>query len=105
LTLAEVNIKLKTIGIPVAYRAFKTDTNPPFIAYYVDGEEVRGGDFDNSIVNRTLSIEFYSDTKSEATERTIENLFQGFDISKSEVWIDSEKMLQVIFSLTDAFKL
>ena len=105
MTLTEVKTRLKTIGLPVAYRVFKEAASPPFIAYYVDGEEVRGGDFENLIVERELTIEFYSDTKDEATERLIENLFQGFDISKSEEWIDSEKMLQVVFYINDVFRI
>lgn len=105
MTLVEVKTKLKTTGLPVAYRAFKGPVNPPFIAYFVDSEEVRGSDHKNLIVDRDLVIEFYSDSKEEATERAIENLFNGFDVSKTEEWIESEKMLQVVFYINDVFKL
>jgi len=104
MTLAQVFTKLKTLGLPVTYRAFKTVVSPPFIVYFVGSEEVRGGDFDNSIIDRSLTVEFYSDTKNETTERAIEALFIGCDITKNEAWIDSEKMLQVAYSIDYVFK-
>ena len=104
MTLTQVYMKLKTLGLPVAYMAFKTVVSPPFIVYFVDSEEVRGGDFDNSIIDRSLTVEFYSDTKNETTERAIEALFVGCDIKKSETWIDSEKMLQVAYDIDYVFK-
>ncbi len=104
MTLTQVYAKLKTLGLPVAYMAFKTVVSPPFIVYFVDSEEIRGGDFDNSIIDRSLTVEFYSDTKNETTERAIEALFVGCDITKSETWIDFFFKQKTAYEIDYVFK-
>ena len=104
MTRDEIFSRLKTLGLPVAYREFKNPAELPFIAYYIESEEFSGSDYENLIIDRILVIEFYSITKDDKTEQNIEELFTEFEISKDEEWIDSEAMLQITYTIHYKFK-
>lgn len=46
-----------------------------------------------------LNIELYTDEKSPETEETIEDILDSYEIpyEKSEYWIESEKMYEVLY--------
>ena len=46
-----------------------------------------------------LNIELYTDEKSPETEETIEEILDSYEIpyEKSESWIESEKMYEVLY--------
>lgn len=91
--------KLKETGLPVAYRCFNQPTEPPFIVYLY-------GSSDNMIADGTIYkeigtffIELYTDKKDIAAEQLVEDVLKelGLVYQKHENYIDSEKMIQVVY--------
>lgn len=64
---------LKTLGIPVAYSAFKNAVETPYCVYE-ESREVRGDDFTNRIAEAEFRIELYCDERNVEFEEKIEKL-------------------------------
>lgn len=49
-----------------------------------------------------VNVELYTDKKNPKLEKKLEKIFAGNDIywNKSETWIDSERMYEVLYELT-----
>ena len=102
MTLKELNLMLKGIGLPYAYDHFPSGTEqvPPFICFLLD----RSNDFLADDINyqsiSELSIELYSDTKNFELEKTVEAVLtsNGFVFSREETWLDSEQMNMVVYT-------
>lgn len=105
MTRAEFFAALKSLGMPVANREFKsTEENPapppPFITYQM------GSDSDFKADNRHYynidngTIELYTDMEDEVKEKLIEDKLEEIGLSygrKSKECIPSEAMFQVIW--------
>lgn len=101
MTQNELYNLLKSTGLPVAYHHFDEPPNLPYIIYLftyssnfaADGKIYKR--FDN------YQVELYSEKKDLESEQLIENLFDENDIyyDKSETYIESEKMYQVIYEI------
>lgn len=101
MTLIDVYTRLGTLNIPLAYLAFKSAQNPPYIAYYESGSNFHGSDDKNYIKDMTVVIELYSETKDMALEKQIEDLFSDVELNKSEdIWIDDEQLIMVTYEFT-----
>ena len=80
--LSEIYVKLKTIGIPVAYLKFDTPQDRPFIVYYENGSDFAGADNFNLYSDTGIMIELYFDKKDKKLEHKIEKLFRDVELSK-----------------------
>lgn len=101
MTLIDVYTRLGTLNIPLAYLAFKSDQNPPYIVYYESGANFLGSDEKNYIKDMAVVIELYSESKDMALERQIEDLFSDVELNKSEdIWIDDEQLIMVTYEFT-----
>lgn len=99
--LSEVYTRLGTLNKPVAYLAFKSAHNPPYIVYYENGANFHGSDEKNYIKDMTVVIELYSESKDMALERQIEDLFSDVELNKSEdIWIEDENLLMIAYEFT-----
>lgn len=90
------------MGLPYAYYQFpETGQKPPFVCWYLDGIDDVYADNANyqRIVN--LTIEFYSDEKDFTNEAAIESqlTLSGLTYTKTETYIDSEKMHQTVYEM------
>lgn len=92
---------LKTAGIPFAYDHFAEGESPkpPFICYLLPGSNNFSAD---GIVYCKISevrIELYTDTKDLSVEQKLEDVLDNHDIfyEKSETWIESEKLYEVLY--------
>ena len=93
---------LKEIGIPFAYSHFAEGESPepPFMCYLLP----RSYNFsaDGRVYHKLSSVHFevYTDKKDRALENRVEDVFDKNNIfyNKSEVWINSEKLYEVIYS-------
>ena len=90
------------MGLPYAYYQFpETGQKPPFICWYLEGIDDVYADNANyqRIVN--LTIEFYSDEKDFTNEAAIESqlTLSGLTYTKTETYIDSEKMHQTVYEM------
>lgn len=103
--MIDVYNRLLTLGIPVAYRRFKSKPSLPFVCYYVSGEDIYGSDFENLILSQDINIELYTDEKDTDLEEKINDLFHDFELNKSEMYIADEDLFEVMYSLTNIHKL
>ena len=96
-----INI-LDEIGIPFAYSHFAEGESPepPFVCYLLPRSDNFSAD---GAVYHKLSVvhfEVYTDKKDRILENRVEDVLDKNNIfyNKSEVWINSEKLYEVIYS-------
>ena len=93
---------LEEIGIPFAYSHFAEGESPepPFLCYLLP----RSDNFsaDGAVYHKlnVVHFEVYTDKKDRALENRVEDVLDKNNIfyNKSEVWINSEKLYEVIYS-------
>ncbi len=101
MTESEVYEMLESTGFPVAYRSFKEGEAPdlPYLVYYYP----RTHDFkaDDTVYLRVnvLNIELYTGQKDLESERVLEDVLSenGFICEKSEGYLESEEMYEVLY--------
>ena len=93
---------LEEIGIPFAYSHFAEGESPepPFMCYLLPRSDNFSAD---GAVYHKLSVvhfEVYTDKKDRTLENRVEDVLDKNNIfyNKSEVWINSEKLYEVIYS-------
>ena len=93
---------INEINIPYAYDHFSEgeSPDPPFICYLLPGSDNFSAD--GMVYHRlqAVHIELYTDRKNPDTEAAVETVLDNNRIfyNKSEVWIPSEKLYEVIYS-------
>lgn len=104
MTHNEVMEMLEELSLPVAYDHYAEGESPepPFICFlYPDNEEFSA---DNICYHssRNLDIELYTDRKDPKLEERVEKVLMAHELffHKSEVWIESEKLYEVLYELT-----
>lgn len=101
MTTQEIYEGLKSLGYPVAYSHFAEGNvpAPPFITYYYPGTDNFSADGIVYVPINEVDIELYSNTKNLDAEKKIEDwlTMNGLFYEKLEYYIESEKMIQVIF--------
>lgn len=92
---------LEEANLPLAYDHFAEgeSPDPPFLVFLFPGTDNVFAD--NRVwqkVNR-LNIELYTVEKNPETEERIEDILDSYEIpyEKTEVWIESEKMYEVLY--------
>jgi hypothetical protein len=98
---------LEEAGLPLAYDHFAegevTGSALPLVPLPLSpSEEIFGAD---NIVYQSfpeINVELYTDKKDPELEKRIEDIFTRHDVYflKSESWIDSEKLYEVLYELT-----
>lgn len=101
MTQEELYELLQTMGLPVAYREFKTATPPPFIVYYFLNDDDFKADDQNYVAISDFSIELYTDKKDSALEASLEELLQvnGFVWSKAEAYVEEEHLHMITYDI------
>lgn len=100
----EVLAILEAFGRPYAYDHFAEgeSPDPPFACYLLYGSD--NFDADDKVYAKfdVIHIELYTDEKSPDIEKTLEALLDAAEIvwEKSEVWIESEKLYEVMYEFT-----
>lgn len=101
MTAQEIYEGLKSLGYPVAYSHFAEGDVPdlPYIVYYFPGTDNFSADGIVYHQITELDIELYTAKKDLEAEKKIENWMIENELfyEKSEYYIESERMLQVIF--------
>lgn len=102
MTYQEVAALLASIGPPTAYDHFEVGNaaDPPFICFYFAGSDDLAADNTNFQRIRPLTVELYTDNKDFALEERVEAALNsaGLVYSRSETYIDSERMYEVVFT-------
>ena len=93
---------LETLGIPFAYDHFAEGEgpDPPFICYRCPNSDNFAADGVVYFPITEIDIELYTDKKDPETEKKLEDLLTGSGIffEKTETFIDSEKLYEVLYS-------
>ena len=93
---------LEKIGLPFAYDHFAEgeSPNPPFICYLVPNSDNFSADGRVYYKINEIHIELYTDCKDLSAEQKVEAVLDehGIFYEKSEVWIESEKLYEVLYS-------
>ena len=93
---------LDSIGIPYAYDHFAEGESPepPFLCYLLPGSSNFSAD--GKVYHRVseVRLELYMDCKDLAAEQKVEDVLDaaGIFYNKSETWIGSEKLYEVLYS-------
>ena len=92
---------LNEIGLPYAYDHFAEgeSPNPPFICYLLPNSDNFAADGRVYYKIDDAHIELYTDFKNTEFELKVEKVLDRYNIfyNKSEVWIDSEKLYEVLY--------
>ena len=93
---------LAEIGIPFAYDHFAEGESPepPFICYLLPGTNHFAADGIAYFKINEVNIELYTDIKDLDVEQQLEAVLDehGIFYAKSEVWIESERLYEVLYS-------
>lgn len=104
MTLEEFTRLVQSTGIPSAYDYFAEgeSPNPPFICYLFPGSDNFAADGMVYFELNQVRIELYTDAKNLEAEKKVEMALKdaGIFYNKSEVWIESEKLYEVLYSFT-----
>lgn len=107
MTIEEFAAMLQKTGIPFAYDHFAEGESPepPFICYLLPGSNNFAADGKVYFRINQVRIELYTDSKDLAVERKVEMVLDesGIFYNKSEVWIQSEKLYEVLYSFEVPF--
>lgn len=103
MTYQEISKMVASFGLPYAYYQFEEGSGQdcPFVVFYYPERLDFAADSVNYSKITALTIELYTDNKDFATESTIEQLLDENEMvySKTEEYIDSEKMFMVTYQM------
>ena len=102
MTMEELVAVLDRTGIPFAYDHFAEGESPepPFICYLLPGSDNFAADGRVYFKANEVHIELYTDFKDLTVEQKLEAVLDehGIFYNKSEVWIESEKLYEVLYT-------
>ena len=103
MTFKEITTMLKEIELPFAYDHFAEgeSPDPPFLVYLMQSADNFAADGIAYFIVNNLHLELYTDIKDPELEEKIESVLTKYGLfySKSEVWISSEKLYEVLYQL------
>ena len=93
---------LKKSGLPVAYGRFKSKTEPPFIIYLGNGQNIDFADNEPTFKKNEYQIQLCFKNKDEAVEESLEQVLvsDGFNYEKAEdIYIESEDLFVIYYTV------
>lgn len=97
--LEQVYARLISTGIPVAYHAFQSRQEPPFIVYLTDGDNNFSADGRVYFSAHQIRVELYTREKDLSAEAAVEAAFADIFYTKSQIFIDSEGVYETIYEM------
>ena len=101
MTYDDITNMLKEAGLPLAYDHFAEGESPepPFLIFLFPGSDNMFADNGVYFKISQLNMELYTNKKDPELEEKLEDILTTHEIpwEKSEVWIDSEKMYEVLY--------
>ena len=93
---------MEEIGLPFAYDHFAEgeSPDPPFITFLLPGSDNFAADGKVYLKIDEVHIELYTNEKNPETEALVEDVLDAHEIfyDKTEVWIESEKLYEVLYA-------
>lgn len=103
MTAENVTKMLEEMKLPFAYHHFAEgeSPDPPFLVYLYPGADNFAADGVTYFKVNKLHIELYTDYKDIDLEEKVEAVLIGHGLfyDKSEVWISSEKLYEVLYQM------
>lgn len=103
MTAENVTKMLEEMKLPFAYHHFAEGESPdlPFLVYLYPGADNFAADGVTYFKVNKLHIELYTDYKDIDLEEKVEAVLIGHSLfyDKSEVWISSEKLYEVLYQM------
>lgn len=103
MTHQEVMTMLAEMNLPYAYDHFVEgeSPDPPFLVFLYPGSNHFAADGKVYFKMNRLNIELYTDKKDVELEETVEAVLDrhGIFYGKSEVWIESENLYEVLYQM------
>lgn len=103
MTHEEVMALMEETGLPYAYHHFVEGESPepPFAVFLYPGSHNFSADGKVYFKASRLNIEIYTDLKNPELELTVETVLElhGIFYEKSEVWIESENLYEVLYQM------
>ena len=103
MTKTEVVQMVKKFGLPYAYDHFAEGESPepPFVVYLYPRSDNFAADGIVYFKKDRLHVELYTDSKDPVLEQQIEDVLDahGLFYNKSEVWIQSERLYEVLYQM------
>ena len=103
MTKTEVVTMVKELDLPFAYDHFAEgkSAKPPFCIYLYPSADNFAADGCAYFKQNNLHVEIYTDKKDVSLEEKVEAVFDkhGLFYAKSEVWIQSEKLYEVLYQM------
>ena len=100
--MEKITAILEQIGLPFAYDHFAEgeSPDPPFICYLIPNSDNFSADGKVYYKINEIHIELYTDCKDLSAEQKVEAVLDehGIFYEKSETWIESEKLYEVLYS-------
>ena len=104
MTHKEVMQMVSGLGIPFAYDHFAEGESPkpPFICFLFPGSENFSADNIVYAAFEILHLELYTDEKNPELESRVEAVLSKHELfwNKTEVWIESEKLYEVLYTMS-----
>lgn len=99
--MGELLTALQNLGLPFAYHHFAEGEapDPPFIIYLVSGSDNFFADDRVYQGIESVQIELYTDRKDPAMEEKVEAALDSFCWEKSEAYVDTERLYQIIYRI------
>ena len=101
MTSEQVVAMIRSMGIPFAYDHFAEgeSVDPPFLVYLYPGSDNFAADGIVYYKRKKLHIELYTDKKDPQTEKMVEAVLDSHGVfyDRTEVWIESEKLYEVLY--------
>lgn len=103
MTEREVFQMIKSIGFPTAYHHFEEGQEPekPYLVYLYPGTNNFAADGTVYQGINRLDIELYTERKELESEKRVEAVLKehGFFYEKTETYLESEKMYEVLYEM------
>ena len=103
MTHQEVLEMMNEVKLPYAYHHFVEgeSPDPPFLVFLYPGSDNFAADGKVYFKVNRLNIELYTDLKDVELEETVEAVLDehGIFYEKSEVWIESENLYEVLYQM------
>ena len=99
MTYEQINEMMQEMELPFAYHHYAEGESPepPFLLFLSPGENTFSADNSMYFSFKMLDIELYTDVKNPELKKQVEQVLKRH--TKSEVWIESEKLYEVLYEM------
>jgi hypothetical protein len=102
MTQAELQIELDKSGYPTVYGSFKEPKAPPYVVFIRPSADTVSSDYKVHGKFQDYIVELYTKQKDLVAEKKLEDILGTIDpeYDTLEVYIDTEKLFLVTYSIT-----